>query len=56
MTEPVQEIMRYVGKHGIVRPRDIEATGLPREYLVRLHGKASSIGLDVESTHFQTPT
>ncbi|MGA2233862.1 MAG: type IV toxin-antitoxin system AbiEi family antitoxin domain-containing protein [Terriglobales bacterium] len=29
--------MRYVGKHGIVRPRDIEAIGLPREYLVRLH-------------------
>ena len=37
MAEPVQKIMRYVGKHGIVRPRDIEAIGLPREYLVRLH-------------------
>src|SRR6266436_9048108 len=37
MTEPLQKIMRYVGKHGIVRPRDIEAIGLPREYLVRLH-------------------
>ena len=30
-------IMGYVGKHGIVRPRDLEAIGLPREYLVRLH-------------------
>jgi predicted transcriptional regulator of viral defense system len=29
--------MRYIGQHGIVRPRDIEAIGLPREYLVRLH-------------------
>jgi predicted transcriptional regulator of viral defense system len=37
MAQPLQKIMRYVGKHGIVRPRDIEAFGLPREYLVRLH-------------------
>ena len=37
MAEPLQKIMRYVGKHGIVRPRDIEAISLPREYLVRLH-------------------
>jgi hypothetical protein len=37
MTDPLQRIMRYVGKHGIVRPRDIEAIGLPREYLIRLH-------------------
>jgi hypothetical protein len=28
--------MQYVGEHGIVRPRDIEAIGLPRQYLVRL--------------------
>ena len=37
MTKPFQKIMQYVGQHGIVRPRDIEAIGLPREYLVRLH-------------------
>ena len=37
MAKPLQRIMRYVGQHGIVRPRDIEAIGLPREYLVRLH-------------------
>ena len=37
MEESFQKIMRYVGKHGIVRSRDIEAIGLPREYLVRLH-------------------
>ena len=37
MAKPLQKIMRYVGQHGIVRPRDIEAIGLPREYLVRLH-------------------
>jgi predicted transcriptional regulator of viral defense system len=29
--------MQYVGQHGIVRPRDIEAIGLQREYLLRLH-------------------
>jgi len=28
--------MQYIGEHGIVRPRDIEAIGLPRQYLVRL--------------------
>ena len=37
MAEPLQKIMQYVGKHGIVRPRDIEAIGLPREYLIRLY-------------------
>jgi predicted transcriptional regulator of viral defense system len=29
--------MHYVAEHGIVRPRDIEAIGFPRQYLVRLH-------------------
>jgi predicted transcriptional regulator of viral defense system len=29
--------MQYIGEHGIVRSRDIEAISLPREYLVRLH-------------------
>ena len=29
--------MQYIGEHGIVRPRDIEAIGLPRQYLARLH-------------------
>ncbi len=37
MTKQFQQIMQYIGQHGIVRPRDIEAIGLPREYLVRLH-------------------
>jgi predicted transcriptional regulator of viral defense system len=36
MTKPFQKIMHYIGHHGIVRPRDIEAVGLPREYLLRL--------------------
>jgi hypothetical protein len=35
MAKPLQKIMRYVGQHGIVRPRDIEAIGLPREYILR---------------------
>ena len=37
MPKPFQRIMHYVRRHGIVRPRDIEAIGLPREYLLRLH-------------------
>ena len=37
MSKPFQKIVHYVGKHGIIRPRDIEAIGLPREYLLRLH-------------------
>lgn len=36
MPKPVQKIIRYVSQHGIVRPRDIESIGLPREYLLRL--------------------
>jgi predicted transcriptional regulator of viral defense system len=46
MAEPFKKIMRYFGQHGIVRPRDIEAIGLPREYLVRLHrqGKLNRSG------------
>jgi len=38
--------MHYIGKHGMVRPRDIEAIGLPREYLIRLHrqGKLNRSG------------
>jgi predicted transcriptional regulator of viral defense system len=46
MAKPYQKIMQYVGQHGMVRPRDIEAIGLPREYLVRLHreGKLDRLG------------
>ena len=38
--------MQYVRQHGIVRPRDIEAIGVPREYLLRLHrqGKLHRLG------------
>ena len=31
--------MQHIGEHGIVRSRDIEAVGIPRQYLVRLHGQ-----------------
>jgi predicted transcriptional regulator of viral defense system len=46
MAKPFQRIMRYIGQHGMVRPRDIEAIGLPREYLIRLHrqGKLNRSG------------
>lgn len=46
MAKPLQKIMRYIGQHGMVRPRDIEAIGLPREYLIRLNrqGKLNRSG------------
>jgi predicted transcriptional regulator of viral defense system len=49
MAKALQKIMRYVGQHGMVRPRDIEAIGLPREYLIRLHrqGKLNRSGRGV---------
>jgi len=45
-TKPIERTMEYVRQHGIVRPRDIEAIGLPREYLLRLHrqGRLSRTG------------
>jgi len=41
-----QRIMRYIQRHGIIRPRDIEGVGLPREYLLRLcrRGKIVRLG------------
>jgi predicted transcriptional regulator of viral defense system len=46
MAKPLRKILQYIGHHGMVRPRDIEAIGLPREYLVRLHrqGKLNRSG------------
>src|SRR5271165_4538398 len=37
MDNSLQKIMQYIGEHGIVRSRDVEAIGFPRQYLVRLH-------------------
>ena len=34
---PLQRVLQHIGEHGIVRSRDIEAIGFPRQYLVRLH-------------------
>ena len=50
-TKPFERTMQYVRQHGIVRPRDIEAIGIPREYLLRLHGqgKLSRIGRGIYS-------
>ena len=31
-----QKILRLAGRLGIIRPRDVEAEGIPREYLYRL--------------------
>ena len=45
-TKPIERAMQYVRRKGIVRPRDLEALGIPREYLLRLHrqGKLSRSG------------
>src|SRR5450631_3740823 len=45
-TKPIERAMRYVRRKGIVRPRDLEALGIPREYLLRLHrqGKLNRTG------------
>jgi predicted transcriptional regulator of viral defense system len=42
----IEKTMQYVHQHAIVRPRDIEAIGIPREYLLRLYrqGKLSRTG------------
>lgn len=47
MAQYAQKPMQYVTKqgvtkHGIVRLRDIEAIGIPREYLLRLYRQAGS--------------
>lgn len=46
MAQQLQRTMDYVRTHGIVRPRDVEAIGIPREYLLRLHrqGKLDRTG------------
>src|SRR5487761_68243 len=35
----LEKTMQYVRQNRIVRPRDIESIGIPREYLLRLHRK-----------------
>ena len=46
MTQAAKKAMQYVRRHGLVRPRDLEAIGIPREYLLRLHrqGKLDRAG------------
>ena len=45
-TKLIERTMQYVRQNGIVRPRDIEIIGIPREYLLRLHrqGKLNRTG------------
>ena len=45
-TKPIERTMQYVHRKGIARPRDLEALGIPREYLLRLYrqGKLSRTG------------
>lgn len=35
--KPLERTMQYVRQRGIVRPRELEALGVPREYLLRLY-------------------
>jgi predicted transcriptional regulator of viral defense system len=46
IAKPFERTMQYVRQHGIVRPREIESIGVPREYLLRLHrqGKLNRTG------------
>lgn len=46
MSENMMKTMLYVRQHGIARPRDLEAVGIPREYLLRLYrqGKLNRSG------------
>jgi predicted transcriptional regulator of viral defense system len=39
MQTPAQKILRIVGRHGIVRPKDVEKEGVTREALLRLFRK-----------------
>lgn len=34
-----EQILEFAGKSGIIRPRDLEALGVQREYLIRLYRK-----------------
>ena len=45
-TKPIERAMQYVRRKGIVRPRDLEALGITREYLLRHYrqGKLSRTG------------
>jgi predicted transcriptional regulator of viral defense system len=46
MAQIAKKAMQYVRRHGLVRPRDLETVGIPREYLLRLHrqGKIERAG------------
>jgi predicted transcriptional regulator of viral defense system len=50
-TEPIEDAMRYIREHGIVRPRELEAIGVPRVYLSRLiqQGKIIRLGRGIYS-------
>jgi predicted transcriptional regulator of viral defense system len=43
--EPIEDAMRYIREHGIVRPREFEAIGVPRVYLSRLLQQSKIIRL-----------
>src|SRR5438045_7394405 len=32
-----EQVLALARRHGVLRPRDVAAQGIPREYLVRLH-------------------
>lgn len=39
MQSPVQRVIQIVRRRHMIRPRDVEAQGIPREYLLRLYRK-----------------
>jgi len=54
MTNNMMKTMRYVGKHGIVRPRDLEALDIPANIFCVCTGGANSADLAGVCTLCQT--
>ena len=51
-----EQVLEAVRRAGVLRPRDLEVLGLPREQLSRLRGAAWCIGPAGASTLPPTPT
>jgi hypothetical protein len=52
--KPIERTMQYVRRKGIVRPRDLDALGIPREYCCVSTVKESGAELDARSILCQT--
>jgi len=55
-----EEVLALIHRYGVLRPRDLSAHGIPREYLVRLHRQgilaaAIEFGSDASLTNDNSP-